>query len=83
PSRTDFTAYEKFTSGLNKDHGIGAYLCLIGLYAELQPLKSVPFIINGQWYNDWTIYDKLMSKYEPARKHIKGNGGSLGIKYIF
>jgi len=78
----NYSQEEKQTTGL-RDQRVNIFVCLPGLYADYKPLKKMPFYINGQFFNDLSLWDHTFAKYESGRVYVKGTGASTGLRYIF
>jgi len=78
----NYSSEEKQITGL-QDQRVNIFVCLPGLYADYKPLKKIPFHINGQFFNDLSLWDHAFAKYELGRVYIKGTGASAGLRYIF
>ena len=79
---TNYSSQEEHVTGL-QDQRVNVFVCLPGLYADYKPLKKMPFYINGQFFNDLSLWDHTFAKYELGRVYIKGTGASTGLRYIF
>ncbi len=79
---TDYSSDEKRNAGLH-DKRINVFFCLTGLYADCRPLKNVPMYINGQFFNDLSMWNRSFTNYELGRIYIKRTGVPVGMKYIF
>ena len=81
-ANTNYSSDEKLNAGL-RDKRMNVFFCWTGLYADYRPLRKVPIYINGQFFNDQSIWNRSFAKYELGRVYIKGIGASVGLKYIF
>jgi hypothetical protein len=79
---TNYSSEEKNTTGL-RDQRVNIFICLPGLYADYKPFKKNPVYVNGQFFNDLSLWDHTFAKYELGRVYIKGTGASTGLRYIF
>jgi hypothetical protein len=79
---TNYSSQEEHVTGL-QDQRVNIFVCLPGLYADYKPLRKLPFYVNGQFFNDLSLWDHAFAKYELGRVYIKGTGASMGFRYIF
>jgi hypothetical protein len=81
-AKTDYSDVEKLSANL-QDKKMNLFVSFTGLYAEYQPLKTIPLIFNGQFFNDLSIWNHGFERYEPNFVYLKGTGASIGMKFIF
>jgi hypothetical protein len=85
-ANTDYSFEEKINASL-LDKRIYGLFSHIGFYADYRPLKKVPFYITGQFFDDWSVSDDKDNENTGPHSiktfHVKGTGGSAGIRYIF
>lgn len=81
-AKSDFSSEEKYNTGLHRDGKVQLYRGLLGIYTAYHPFKNVPVFITGQVFTDFTVWDKMMAKWEPGRTYMKGTGAGIGLRYV-